>query len=136
MAFFSLLWVFLMLRAYIGKKLFPILWNGTIAHPFVEYKAEKWNWSNLVKTKHFPYLRKIALCSSAQLWLPEKGKNLSTYAWNHTFLSCSNHSICTAKLNDFTILSYFPRSFVTPVMSKNAGTGKSYDLQEREYCGF
>jgi len=44
------------------------------------------------------------------------------------FYSCSNHSVGTAKLNYFTMLSYFPRSFVTPVMSKNAGTGKSYNL--------
>lgn len=61
-----------MLRAHIGKKLFPILWDGNIAHPFVEYKAEEWNWSDLVKTKHFPYLRKVALGSSAKLWLPER----------------------------------------------------------------
>lgn len=95
-----------MFRAHTGKKLFPIPWVGNIAHPFVEYKAEKWNWSDLVKTKHFPHLRKLALHSSTKLWLPEKGKNLITYAWNHTFLSCSKHTVGTAKLNDFTVLLF------------------------------
>lgn len=79
MAFFSLLWFFNAQSPYRQETIFCTR-DGNTTHPLVEYKAKKLNLNYLVKTKHFLYLRKVALLNSANLWLPEKGNNLIAYA--------------------------------------------------------